>query len=198
MPLALGADFVVASASKYLTGHSDLMLGYVACTHPELAQDLREWRTLSGAVAGPFEAWLAHRSLATLALRLERQAANALAMADFLAQHPQVQRVRYPGRANDPAHARAASMLSYFGSVVNFELESKCQAQHLLQSLEVIHEATSFGGVHSTAERTKRWGHDDIPDGFIRLSLGCEDGNDLIDDLAQALDRVALRRVPSV
>jgi cystathionine gamma-lyase len=190
-PLDLGADFTVASATKYITGHSDLMMGYVAAADPGRAEAIRRWRTLTGAVPGPFETWLAHRSLATLPLRLRRQCENAAQIADVLISRPEVANVRYPGCQHDRAHALATQYLDYFGSVMTFELESAQRAQSFLARCALVHEATSFGGVHSTAERTRRWQHDDVPDGFIRLSVGCEHPDDLIFDLSQALDRSA-------
>ncbi len=186
-PLDLGADFAVASASKYLTGHSDLMLGYVAVTSEQSAQEVRRWRSLTGAVAGPFEAWLAHRSLATLALRFERQCANALALAGHLSAQPGVQDVRYPGLPGDSAHEVASRQMEMFGSVITFSLASAERAEAFLGSCALVLEATSFGGIHTTAERTRRWGHDDVPEGFIRMSVGCEASEDIIADVTNAL-----------
>jgi cystathionine gamma-lyase len=171
-PLELGADLSMASASKYLTGHSDLVLGYVAARDAADAAALRAWRTMTGAIPGPFEAWLAHRSLATLAIRLERQVANAAAIAAFLRERGDVSGVRWPG----------------LGAVVCFELESAERAQAFLGAAKLVAEATSFGGVHSSAERRGRWGTDAVAPGFIRLSAGIEDARDLLDDLARALD----------
>ncbi|HVE78722.1 MAG TPA: cystathionine gamma-lyase, partial [Gemmatimonadaceae bacterium] len=124
-PLALGADLSVAADTKAITGHGDLVLGHVAARDPALAARLREWRTLTGAVPGPMEAWLAHRSLATLDVRLERMCANAAAIATFLSGRPEVRRVRYPGLASDPAHAVAARQMARFGPVVSFELADR-------------------------------------------------------------------------
>jgi cystathionine gamma-lyase len=186
-PLDLGADFAVASASKYLTGHSDLMLGYVAVAADESAHAVRNWRSLTGPVAGPFEVWLAHRSLATLSLRLERQCANALALAEHLAGHQGVRDVRYPGLPGDPAHEQASRHLEMFGSVINFSLASAERAEAFLGSCTLVIEATSFGGLHTTAERTRRWGYDDVPEGFIRMSVGCEASEDINADVTRAL-----------
>jgi cystathionine gamma-lyase len=172
--LELGADFAMASASKYLTGHSDLVLGYVATRDPARAQAIRAWRGLTGAIPGPFEVWLAHRSLPTMALRLERQEATAKALVGVLQAHPAVTDVRWPG----------------IGAVLVFTLADAAAAEHLLGSLKLVAEATSFGGVHSTAERRARWGTDDLPDGFIRFSAGIEDTADLVADLREALDAV--------
>jgi cystathionine gamma-lyase len=187
-PLALGADFCVASDTKALTGHSDLILGHVAVRDQAWAERLRAWRTQMGAIAGPMEVWLAHRALATLDLRLERQCHNALAVAQLLAAHAGVTRVRYPGLPTDPAHAIAQRQMRRFGPVVSFVLANRQRAETFLHATQLVYEATSFGGIHTTAERRARWGGDVIPDGFIRLSAGCEDTEDLLADIAQALD----------
>jgi cystathionine gamma-lyase len=186
-PLALGADFSLSSDTKALTGHADLLLGHVAVRDPEWAERLRTWRTQTGAVPGPFEVWLAHRSLATLDVRLERQCANALAIAQLLAERPEVESVRYPGLPGDPAHAVAARQMRHYGCVVSFVLADRGRAERFLSAARLVFEATSFGSVHTTAERRARWGGDAIPEGFIRLSAGCEDARDLVEDIAQAL-----------
>ena len=186
-PLGLGADFSLASDTKGLTGHGDLVLGHVAVRDPEWARRLRLWRTQFGAVPGPMEVWLAHRSLGTLDVRLERMSANALAVAQFLAGHPEVRRVRYPGLPDDPAHPIAVRQMSRFGPVVSFEVASAAAAERFLGACRLVFQATSFGGLHTTAERRARWGGDNVPAGFIRLSAGCEHREDLLSDLAQAL-----------
>jgi cystathionine gamma-lyase len=185
-PLDLGADWSVTSDSKLMTGHSDLILGHVATRHPERAVALRAWRTRAGAVAGPFEAWLAHRSLATLGLRLERTFANALYLARMLAARVDVADVRYPGLESDPAHRLASAQMDGFGPVLSFTLESRERAERFLGACRLVAESTSFGGLHTTAERRARWG-DPVPEGFIRLSAGCEDAEDLLADVDGAL-----------
>lgn len=188
-PLELGADISMASASKLLTGHSDLVLGYVAAKDPQRAQALRTWRGLTGAIAGPLETWLAHRSLATLDVRHERQCATALRVAEALDARDDVRGVRYPGLATHPAHALAAECFGgRFGCVVCFDLETEARAQAFLGACRLVAEATSFGGVHSSAERRLRWGIDDVSPGFIRLSTGIEDAGDLVADVLGALD----------
>jgi cystathionine gamma-lyase len=164
-PLALGADLSMCSDSKYLTGHGDLLLGHVAARDRELIARLRAWRTLTGAVPGPFEAWLA------LAVRLERQEHNARALADALATEQGVTGVRWP----------------QVGAVVAFDLGTEARAQAFLGACELVAEATSFGGVHSTAERRGRWGTDAVGAGFIRFSAGIEDTADLLADVRAAL-----------
>lgn len=186
-PLALGADISVASDTKSLTGHSDLLLGHVAVRDADLAAKIERWRTLSGSIVGPMEAWLAMRSLATLPLRLEKQCANAQAIAKFLESRPQVDAVYYPGLTAHPAHGLARQQMRYFGPVVSFELQSRTIAEHFLEASHLLVEASSFGGIVSSAERRARWGHDAVSEGFIRLSAGCEAIEDLLTDLDQAL-----------
>jgi cystathionine gamma-lyase len=190
-PLALGADFSMASDTKALTGHADLILGHVAVRDTVWAERLRTWRTQMGAIPGPMEVWLAHRSLATLGVRLERQCQNAQAIAAYLATRSEVRSVRYPGLPNDPAQAIAARQMRYFGPIVSFVLADRAHAESFLRACQLVYEATSFGSVHTTAERRARWGGDTIPDGFIRFSVGCEHLQDLLADLAQALDATA-------
>jgi len=189
-PLELGADFSVASDTKGLTGHSDLILGHVAVRDSVLAQRLHVWREQIGAVPGPMEVWLAHRSLATLEMRLERQCRNALTVAEYLATRSEVIGLRYPGLSADPSHEIASRQMRYYGPVLSFVLAGRPVAEQFLRSCKLVIEATSFGGVHTTAERRARWGADEIAEGFIRLSAGCEDSEDLVDDIAQALDAI--------
>ncbi len=186
-PLDLGADVVIVAITKAMAGHSDLLLGYVATRSPEQHERCARWRGLAGAIAGPFEAWLAHRSLATLDVRLERACANALALAELLAARDDVVEVRYPGLQSDPAHPVAARQMRRFGPVVSFTLPDADSAQRFLDRAELVTEATSFGGTHTTAERRERWGSDGVAEGLIRLSAGLEDPDDLREDVAQAL-----------
>jgi len=188
LPLALGADLSVASDTKAMTGHSDILLGHVAMRDLELRQKIDQWRTLTGGILGPMEAWLALRSIATLPLRLERSCQNAQRIAKFLATRPEVQSVLYPGLPTHPGHDIAAKQMRYFGPVLCFILRDKAAAETFLAKSKLLTDATSFGGVSTSAERRARWGGDAIAEGFIRLSVGCEDADDLIDDIAQALD----------
>jgi cystathionine gamma-lyase len=190
-PLALGADYVVASDTKALTGHSDLVLGHVATAGGDRAAALRAWRTQHGAIPGPMETWLAHRSLATLPLRVTRQCASALQIASFLSSNQNVDAVYYPGLTNHPGHAVAARQMQAFGSVLSFDLGTRSRAEMFLRTLTLVREATSFGGVHSTAERRARWGGDAISEGFVRFSVGCEAIEDLLEDVEAGLRSAA-------
>jgi cystathionine gamma-lyase len=186
-PLDLGADISVASATKALTGHSDLVLGYVCTRSAEMAAALRRWRDLSGGVPGPFEAWLAHRSLGTLDLRLARQSANAAAITGLLIEHPAVISVRWPGSRHDPAHEVATRQMRRIPGVVTLTLAAKSHVDRFFAASRMVYAATSFGGLHTTADRRAQWG-DDTPDGLVRLSCGVEDTDDLLADLRTALD----------
>ena len=187
-PLALGADLSVASDTKSMTGHSDILLGHVAVRDLELRQKIDQWRTLTGGILGPMEAWLALRSIGTLSLRLERSCQNAQAIAEFLLMRPEVERVLYPGLPTHPGHAIAKKQMRYYGAVLSFILRDKAAAETFLAKSKLFTDATSFGGITSTAERRARWGGDQIAEGFIRLSAGCEATEDLLADIAQALD----------
>ena len=166
---------------------SDAQRGTGHERNEDLWAGLERWRTLTGSIVGPMEAWLAGRSLATLPLRLQRSCANAMRIAEFLSTRKEVLRVMYPGLPTHPGHALAARQMRSFGPVVSFVLESKTAAERFLERAELVTDATSFGGVVTTAERRARWGHDAIEEGFIRLSAGCEDGDDLLEDVGRAL-----------
>jgi cystathionine gamma-lyase len=194
-PLALGADFSVASDTKSMTGHSDILLGHVATRDRELLQKIDQWRTLMGGVLGPMEAWLALRSIATLPLRLERSCGNAQRIAEYLSTRTDVVHgVLYPGLAGHPGHDVAARQMRHFGAVLSFELADKAAAEMFFSKAKLITEATSFGGTCTCAERRARWGGDAVPEGFIRMSAGLEHIDDLLEDIAQALDFVASGR----
>lgn len=190
-PLELGADFSVASDTKGMTGHGDILLGHVTCRDPQLAAGVRRWRKVVGAIPGPMEAWLAHRSLATLQLRVDRQCATALSLAEVLAERADVSGVRYPGLPGDPSYPTAVRQMRRFGSVVSFALADADTAERFLAALRLVDDATSFGGLRSTAERRARWGGDAVPEGFIRFSVGAEDPEDLLADVVRALDEAA-------
>jgi cystathionine gamma-lyase len=186
-PLDLGADLVVASGTKALTGHSDLLLGYLATRDGALLDAARAWRSTSGSVPGAFDAWLAHRSLATLDLRLARQSANAAAVAGLLASRSDVDGVRWPGLTGDPSYAVASAQMRRVPGVLSFDLGSADRVARFLAAARLVFAATSFGGLHTTADRRAQWG-DDTPEGFVRLSCGVEDSPDLIADITAALD----------
>lgn len=172
-PLDLGADLVVAADTKAPAGHSDALFGHVAGKDANLMARIREWRRQSGAVPGPFEAYLVHRGIETLELRLSRMCASAAVIAERLASHPSVKSLRYPGLARDPSHETAARQMVDFGFLIGMELADEATAEAFLARCPLIEQATSFGGVHTAAERRARWG-DGVPAGFIRLSVGIE------------------------
>lgn len=188
-PLELGADLVMHSATKYLGGHSDLLLGAVVAADGERARGLRERRELAGATPGALEAYLAVRGMRTLPLRLQRASASAAELAERLAQHPGVAVVRYPGRPDHPSHATARSFMTGFGAVVSFDVEGGAErADAVCRSVRIIRHATSLGGVESTIERRAAVaGQTHLPAGLLRLSVGCEHPDDLWRDLQQAL-----------
>ena len=190
-PLELGADFSVASGTKQLTGHGDVLLGYVAGRGADAMAAVRRWRKIVGAIPGPMEAWLAHRSIATLQLRVDRQCATALTVAEALRARPEVTGLRYPGLSDDPSHKIASQQMRRYGCVVSFTLPTRARADRFLDALRLVDDATSFGGVRSTAERRGRWGGDAVPEGFIRFSVGAEDPEDLVADVLRALDESA-------
>ena len=192
-PLALGADVVVHSATKFIGGHSDLLSGITIARDQALAQRLRHRRGLTGATPGALEAFLALRGLRTLALRLDRGQANAGELARRLDEHPAVTRVRYPGLPGDPGHRTAAAQMVGFGAVLAFEVADAPTADRLCDALHLIVHATSLGGVESTIERrSKLPGQEHVPPGLLRLSVGCEHIDDLWNDLNSALGQ-ALR-----
>src|SRR5215211_7608220 len=170
-PLEHGADFVLHSATKYLGGHHDVLLGAVVCREAEDAERLLALRTLTGIVAAPDPCWLLLRSLETLRLRVERQTATAQELARRLSEHPAVEVVRYPG----------------IGGLLSFDLPSEDGARRVETSTRVIENATSLGAVRSSIETRRRWEGDRVPGGLLRLSVGLEDVDVLWDDLAQAL-----------
>jgi cystathionine gamma-lyase len=195
--LSFGADFAVASDTKSMTGHSDILLGHVAVRDLELRQQIEQWRTLMGGVLGPMEAWLALRSIATLPLRLERSSTNALRLAEYLSTRTDVVHdVLYAGLPTHPGHALAARQMQHFGAILSFTLADRAAAETFLSKAKLITEATSFGGTCTCAERRARWGGDAVPEGFIRLSAGLEDVEDLIEDISQALD--SLKSIPEL
>ena len=191
-PLALGADVVVHSATKFIGGHSDLLSGITIARDQALAGRLRHRRGLSGATPGALEAFLALRGLRTLALRLDRGQANASELARRLDQHPAISRVRYPGLPSHPGHRTAAAQMTGFGAVLAFEVADAATADRICYAVQVIVHATSLGGVETTIERrSKLPGQGHLPPGLLRLSVGCEHIDDLWLDLNTALDQAS-------
>ena len=188
-PLALGADLVMHSATKYLGGHSDLLLGAVVASSDVHARRLRQRRELAGATPGALEAYLAVRGMRTLPLRLQRATASAAELADRLAEHPGIELVRYPGRPDHPTHASARRFMTGFGAVVSFDVHGGAErADGVCRALRIIRHATSLGGVESTIERRAAIpGQTHLPPGLLRLSVGCEHPRDLWRDLEHAL-----------
>ena len=185
-PLDLGADVVVSSDTKAMNGHSDVVSGHVASRLPELVDEIRQWRNLAGAIPGPFEAWMVYRGLDTLEVRLARMCHNAAIVAEHLAQSPAVVSVRYPGMADHPQHELAKRQMTGFGSVVAVTFSDQSKAERFIADCPFIRPTTSFGGIHTSAERRARWG-EDVPEGFVRLSLGTEPTDELVAGIEQAL-----------
>ena len=177
-PLDLGVDVVLAADTKAPGGHSDILMGHVATRDPELATRIRDWRTVNGAIPGPFEAWLLFRSLQTLELRFDRMCSNAEKLAPVLAAHSAVEAIRYPGLPDDPSFALAGKQMARPGFMIGLTLASQEAADAFIAACPVIQPATSFGGVHTSAERRARWG-DAVSPAFIRLSVGCEPYDEL-------------------
>ena len=193
-PLELGADLVLHSTTKYLGGHSDVIGGFVATNDPTVADRLRFLQKSLGAVPGPFDSWLVLRGLKTLAVRMERHCENAQAVAAFLAEHPAIDRVLYPGLADHPGHALAEEQMRDFGGMISFLVADAEEAAALVGRTKVWTLAESLGGVESLIEVPARMTHASTaeapfatPDNLIRLSVGIESATDLVGDLEQAL-----------
>ena len=201
-PLELGAAAVIHSTTKYLNGHSDVVGGAIVVNDTDLYGRLAYLQNAIGAVPGPGDCWLVLRGVKTLPLRMERHCRNAAGVADFLAAHPKVSRVIYPGREDHPDHALAERQMRDFGGMVSFEIEGDLDAtRRLVSSCRIFALAESLGGVESLIEAPALMTHASIPrevrlqaglsDGLIRLSVGIEDLRDLVDDLEYALGRIS-------
>lgn len=189
-PLSLGADVVVHSATKFIAGHHDVLMGIVVVRDDDRHAAVARSRSLRGAIPGPVEAFLALRGLRTLPLRLARAQASAGVLAQRLAEHAAVSFVRYPGLPTDPHHDRAAKQMSGFGAVLAFEAGDAEFAERVCESTRVIAHTTSLGGIETTMERRRRHPLEDFtPESLIRLSVGCEHVEDLWTDLDRALER---------
>jgi cystathionine gamma-synthase len=176
--------------TKYLSGHSDLLLGSTSVSDPALNSRLEHSRRYGGAIAGPFEAWLALRGLRTFSVRMNKAQENAMELAQRLAKHSQVSRVRYPGLATDPFHDLAKSFMKGFGAIISFEVNATvAQIDQMCDASKLITNATSLGGVESLWERRRRWPSESksIPENLIRLSVGIENVDDLWADIQNAI-----------
>ena len=200
LPLALGADLVVHSATKFLGGHADA-LGGVVVGRADLVKKVYQYREINGATLDPMAAYLLLRGMKTLQIRVERQAENAMAVAVFLEAHPKVTRVNYPGLASHPQHEIAASQMTGFGSMLSFAIEGGLDAvKGFLPHLKLAHRAANLGAVETTVGPPATTSHVEctpqerealgIPEGLVRYSAGIEHVDDLLADLAQALDAV--------
>lgn len=192
-PLEMGADVVMNSVTKFLSGHSDLLMGSLSTNNEEIFQLIENSRKLLGAVPGPVEAWLALRGIRTFPLRFQRSCESALELARRLGTHPKVSRVRYPGLVTDSQHQRAEKFMDTFGAVLSFEINGSAQdADRLCDSSSIISHATSLGGVESLWERRRRWPSESpsVPENLIRLSVGCEDVDDLWNDIQSAFSKI--------
>lgn len=187
-PLDLGADVVVASDTKAPGGHSDLLMGHVATRNEALLERVKNWRKMSGSIPSPHAAWALYRGLETLELRFTRMCDTAEMIAPVLAAHPAIQATRFPGLPTDPAHNLSGTQMSRFGFLIGIDLGSEDRAERFINQSRYLRPATSFGGVHSSAERRARWG-DDVPAGYVRLSVGCEPPDSLLKDLTDSLDQ---------
>ncbi len=185
-PLALGADIALHSVTKYLSGHSDILLGCVVTNDESIFERVEQARRYGGAIPGPFEAWIALRGLRTFALRMQRSQENAMELAKRLEKDPRVLKVRYPGLASDPYHERAKSFMKGFGAMISFEVKADiAQIDKMCNSSTLITNATSLGGVESIWERRRRWATEShtIPENLIRFSVGIENVDDLWSDI---------------
>jgi len=185
-PLALGADIALHSVTKYLSGHSDILLGCVVTNDESIFERVEQARRYGGAIPGPFEAWIALRGLRTFALRMQRSQENAMELAKRLEKDPRVLKVRYPGLASDPYHERAKSFMKGFGAMISFEVKADvAQIDKMCNSSSLITNATSLGGVESIWERRRRWATEShtIPENLIRFSVGIENVEDLWSDI---------------
>lgn len=201
-PLALGADIVIHSATKYLGGHSDLIAGLVVTKEKELGEKVKFIQNASGAILAPFDSWLVIRGIETLHLRVKQHSANAQSVAEFLQSHPDVDKVYYPGLKNHQNHAIAAQQSKGYGGVVSFILKEDTEeaATAFVTSTQYFKLAESLGGVKSLLCHPAQMTHKSIPaekrkasgvaDSLIRLSVGLEEAEDLIDDLKQAFEKI--------
>ena len=195
-PLALGADISIHSVTKYLSGHSDLILGSLSTNDQALYGRLEQSRRYGGAIAGPFEAWIALRGLRTFALRMQRSQENAMELATRLSKDSRISKVRYPGLATDSYHSLAKSFMKGFGAMISFDVNASVEQVNLMcDSSKIITNATSLGGVESIWERRRRWATESatVPENLIRFSVGIENVDDLWADIQQALTAAKIK-----
>lgn len=195
-PLALGADIVIHSVTKYLSGHSDLILGSLSTNDSALYNRLEQSRRYGGAIAGPFEAWIALRGVRTFALRMQRSQENALELAKRLSKDGRVAKVRYPGLPTDAYHQMAKSFMKGFGAMISFDVNGTAdQVDLMCNSSRLITNATSLGGVESIWERRRRWATEStlVPENLIRFSVGIENVDDLWADIEHAFTAAKIK-----
>jgi len=195
-PLALGADIVIHSVTKYLSGHSDLILGSLSTNDSALYNRLEQSRRYGGAIAGPFEAWIALRGVRTFALRMQRSQENALELAKRLSKDGRVAKVRYPGLPTDAYHQMAKSFMKGFGAMISFDVNGTVdQVDLMCNSSRLITNATSLGGVESIWERRRRWATEStlVPENLIRFSVGIENVDDLWADIEHAFTAAKIK-----
>jgi len=195
-PLALGADISIHSVTKYLSGHSDLILGSLTTNDQALYGRLEQSRRYGGAIAGPFEAWIALRGLRTFAIRMQRSQENAMELANRLSKDSRISKVRYPGLATDSYHGLAKSFMKGFGAMISFDVKASVEQVDLMcNSSKLITNATSLGGVESIWERRRRWATESatVPENLIRFSVGIENVDDLWNDIQQALNTAKIK-----
>jgi len=195
-PLALGADISIHSVTKYLSGHSDLILGSLSTKDQALYVRLEQSRRYGGAIAGPFEAWIALRGLRTFALRMQRSQENAMELATRLSKDSRISKVRYPGLATDSYHSLAKSFMKGFGAMISFDVNASVEQIDLMcNSSKLITNATSLGGVESIWERRRRWATESatVPETLIRFSVGIENVEDLWADIQQSLTAAKIK-----
>ena len=188
-PLELGADVIVSADTKAMNGHSDALFGHVSSRNADVIAAVRDWRRIAGAIPGPFEAWLVHRGLETLEVRLARMFSSALLIAERLSAHRKVRAVSYPWLDSHPARKLARVQMKSGGSLVAVTLADRDAAERFIANCDLMRASTSFGGVHTSAERRARWG-DAVDDGFVRVSVGCEPSEVLWRSIDRALATV--------
>ncbi|MER9136219.1 cystathionine gamma-lyase [Mesorhizobium sp. M0830] len=193
-PLDHGADIVIAADTKAPNGHSDVLFGHVASRNPDIIAAVTGWREVSGSIPGPFEAWLVHRGLETLDVRFDRMCSSAEVIARRLKDHRAISGLRFPGLESDPSHNLARAQMERFGFLISFELASEDKAEDFINNCDLIQAATSFGGVHTSAERRLKRG-DAVSAGFVRLSVGCEPVEELWKAIETSLDKIAADKI---